>query len=462
LVRFFNVCYPVRTVILLCGEAVIICFSFLAASLIRFGADSTLKLNYEGGMYKIALASAVCLLCLYYYDLYDSFIFSNPREVLTRIVQVLGAACLIMAIVYYALPVVRLDAGLFIAGILLIGILLAGWRKLFVLLNRSSSLASRVVVLGGGPLAEALVPEIENRPEWGVRLVGYVGRPHATAVGKGFQRLGDVEELAAIVDGERVDQIVITMGERRGALPVEALLRLKSQGVVIRDGAEVYETLTGKVSLESLRLSWLLFSRGFRVSQTLLVYKRATSVIFSGVGLLLALPLMAIIAVAIRLDSKGPILFRQERVGLRGAIFKLNKFRSMVENADADGIYRPAQENDDRITRLGRWLRRTRLDELPQLWNVLRGDMYFVGPRPFVPNQEQECEEKIPFYSQRWSVRPGVTGWAQVNREYCVTLEDNAEKLAYDLFYIKNVSVGLDLLIVFKTMKTFLLGRGGR
>jgi sugar transferase (PEP-CTERM system associated) len=462
LVRFFNVCYPVRTVILLCGEAVIICFSFLTASLIRFGADSALKLNYEGGMYKIALASAVCLLCLYYYDLYDSFIFSNPREVLTRIVQVLGAACLIMAIVYYALPVVRLDAGLFIAGILLIGILLAGWRKLFVLLNRSSSLASRVVVLGGGPLAEALVPEIENRPEWGVRLVGYVGPQHPTAAGKGFNRLGDVEDLASIVDGERVDQIVITMGERRGALPVEALLRLKSQGVVIRDGAEVYETLTGKVSLESLRLSWLLFSRGFRVSQALLVYKRATSVIFSGVGLLLALPLMAIIAVAIRLDSEGPVLFRQERVGLRGAIFKLNKFRSMVENADADGIYRPAQENDDRITRVGRWLRRTRLDELPQLWNVLRGDMYFVGPRPFVPNQEQECEEKVPFYSQRWSVRPGVTGWAQVNREYCVTLEDNAEKLAYDLFYIKNMSVGLDLLIVFKTMKTFLLGRGGR
>jgi exopolysaccharide biosynthesis polyprenyl glycosylphosphotransferase len=271
-----------------------------------------------------------------------------------------------------------------------------------------------------------------------------------------------VEDLAAVVDGECVDQIVITMGERRGALPVEALLRLKSQGVVIRDGAEVYETLTGKVFLESLKLSWLLFSRGFRVSRAMLVYKRATSVIFSSVGLLLALPFMAVIALAIRLDSKGPILFRQERVGLRGVTFKLNKFRSMVDGADADGIYRPVQENDERITRVGRWLRRTRLDELPQLWNVLRGDMYFVGPRPFVPNQERECEEKIPFYIQRWSVRPGATGWAQVNREYCATVGDNVEKLAYDLFYIKNMSVGLDLLIMFKTMKILLLGRGGR
>jgi lipopolysaccharide/colanic/teichoic acid biosynthesis glycosyltransferase len=224
----------------------------------------------------------------------------------------------------------------------------------------------------------------------------------------------------------------------------------------------MYETLTGMVPLESLKLSWLLFSRGFRASRPMLLYKRATSIIFSLVGLLLALPLMAVIAVAIRLDSKGPVLFRQERLGLRGTIFKLNKFRSMVKDADADGVYRPAQENDLRFTRVGRWLRRARLDELPQLWNILRGDIYFVGPRPFVPNQEREYAEKIPFYGQRWSVRPGATGWAQVNREYCVTLEDNAEKLAYDLFYIKNMSLGLDLLIAFRTIKILLLGRGGR
>ena len=462
MVRFFNVYYPVRTLILLCGEALIICVSFMVAALIRFGPDSSLKLSYEGGIYKIALASAVCLLCLYYYDLYDSFIFSNPREVLTRIVQVLGAACLIMAIVYYLLPKVRLDTGLFIPGILLIGISLAAWRKLFVLLNRSSRLASRAVVLGVGPLAEALVPEMEHRPEWGVRLVGYVGRAESAIAGNGLRRLGGVADLEAVVGGERVDQIVIAMSERRGALPVELLLRLKSQGVLIRDGAEMYETLTGKVPLESLRLSWLLFSRGFRVSRAMLVYKRATSIIFSSVGLLLALPLMAVIAAAIRLDSKGPVLFRQQRLGLRSTIFTLNKFRSMVHGADADGIYRPVQENDNRITRVGRWLRRSRLDELPQLWNVLRGDMYFVGPRPFVPNQEREYAEKIPFYAQRWSVRPGATGWAQVNREYCATVEDNVEKLAYDLFYIKNMSVGLDLLIVFKTIKILLLGRGGR
>ena len=194
----------------------------------------------------------------------------------------------------------------------------------------------------------------------------------------------------------------------------------------------------------------------------MLLYKRATSIIISGVGLVLALPLMAVIAAAIRLDSKGPALFRQERVGQGGKIFSLTKFRSMVEGADPDGVYRPAQKHDPRITRVGYWLRRTRLDELPQLWNVLRGDMYFVGPRPFVPNQERENVEKIRFYRQRWTVRPGATGWAQVNREYCATLEDNAEKLAYDLFYIKNMSFSMDAYIIFHTVKTMVLSRGAQ
>ena len=462
MIRVFNVHYPARTLILLGGEVTIICVSFVVAALIRFGADTTLILNYEGGVYKIGLVAAVCLLCLYYYDLYDSFIFSNSREVATRIVQVLGAACLIMAALYYALPGVRLEAGLFILGVVLIGILLAAWRELFVVLSRSPRLASRVILLGTGSLATALVPEMEKRLEWGVRLVGYVGQEDPALGQNGLRRLGELEDLEAVTERERPDQIVIAMGERRGRLPVELLLRLKSQGFMVRDGAEVYETLTGKVPLGSLRLSRLLFSGGSRASRPLLLYKRAISILLSVVGLVMGLPLMAIAALAIRLDSKGPILFRQERVGQGGKVFRLTKFRSMVENADADGVYRPAQENDARVTRVGRWLRRTRLDELPQLWNVLRGDMYFVGPRPFVPNQEREYAEKIPFYAQRWAVRPGATGWAQVNRDYCVTVEDNAEKLAYDLFYIKNMSVGLDLLIVFKTIKILLLGRGGR
>jgi exopolysaccharide biosynthesis polyprenyl glycosylphosphotransferase len=310
----------------------------------------------------------------------------------------------------------------------------------------------------------SLSKEIEQRPEWGVRLAGYVGElPQPPASLNGLVRLGGLDELIALVERERASQVIVAMGERRGRLPVDALLKLKTRGVFVQDGADVYESLTGKVPLDSLRLSWLIFSsRGFPVSHIVLLYKRFTSILLSALGLLLASPLMAIIAVALRLDSKGPIIFRQKRVGQDGKLFDLYKFRTMHHNADPTGEYRPVQENDVRVTRVGRWLRRTRLDEVPQLYNILRGDMYFIGPRPFVPNQEQENAEKIPFYSQRWAVKPGATGWAQINHGYCATVEDNTEKLAYDLFYIKNMSIGLDLLIAFRTIKVLLLGRGSR
>jgi exopolysaccharide biosynthesis polyprenyl glycosylphosphotransferase len=252
------------------------------------------------------------------------------------------------------------------------------------------------------------------------------------------------------------------MAERRGKLPIESLLKLKLKGVHVQDGPEFYETVTGKLSLDSLRLSWLLFSPGFRISRLLSIYKRCISILLALLGIIVAFPFMVLIAICIRLESKGPIIFRQLRVGKNGKTFTLYKFRSMKEGADKEGHHLPAQESDARVTRVGAYLRRLRLDELPQLFNILLGDMYFVGPRPFVPNQEKELAEQIPFYTQRWAVRPGATGWAQINRGYCATIEDNCEKLALDLFYIKNMSIGLDLLILFKTAKILLLGRGGR
>jgi lipopolysaccharide/colanic/teichoic acid biosynthesis glycosyltransferase len=252
------------------------------------------------------------------------------------------------------------------------------------------------------------------------------------------------------------------MEDRRRALPVETLLRMKTRGILVQDGSDVYEAVTGKVPLDSLRLSWLLFSPGFRVSQSMLLYKRVASLVISTLGLVVTLPLMGLIALAIRLDSEGPVIFRQKRIGQDGKAFTLYKFRSMRTGTDPDEQIVPAQENDERFSRVGRWLRRNRLDELPQLYNILRGDMCLVGPRPFVPEQEEECVHQIPFYSQRWSVKPGATGWAQVHNGYCATLDDNREKLAYDLFYIKNLSLGLDVLILFETIKILVLGRGAR
>ncbi len=463
MVRLFNVYYPTRVLVLLGGETLLVCTSFLLAAFIRFGKDSILRLHYEGGYSQVALAAGICLLCLYYFDLYDTLIISNAREVLTRLIQVLGATCLIMAPLGYILPAARVEIGFFLLGIVLAGLTMAGWRKLFLVVNASSRLARRAVILGTGPQVHSLSQEIEKRREWGVRLVGYIGKsPASPAAMNGLPRLGDMEELASVVERENVAQVIIAMGERRGRLPVDLLLRLKTRGVLVQDGSEVYESLTGKIPLDSLRLSWLLFSPNFPISRPMLVYKRLTSIILSTLGLIVTLPLMAIIAVALRLDSRGPIIFRQKRVGQDGKLFDLYKFRSMHESADPVAQSAPARENDDRFTRVGRWIRRTRLDELPQLYNILRGDMYFIGPRPFVPKQEEDLAEKIPFYRQRWAVKPGATGWAQVNYGYCETVEDNAEKLAYDLFYIRNMSMGLDLLIAFRTVKVLLLGRGSR
>jgi lipopolysaccharide/colanic/teichoic acid biosynthesis glycosyltransferase len=227
-------------------------------------------------------------------------------------------------------------------------------------------------------------------------------------------------------------------------------------------GLDVYNGLGRTVDWDAGHPSGPLASLPFPKAWPLLLWKRAISVLVSVLGLVLASPLMAIIALAIKLDDGGPVLFRQKRVGKDGRLFTLNKFRTLKRGADPDGRFRPVQENDSRITRMGRWLRRTHLDELPQFANVLHGDMDLVGPRPFVVDQEEECAANIPFYEWRWRVKPGATGWAQVNRGYCATLQDNAEKLAYDLFYIKNMSVGFDLAIILRTLKILLLRHVGR
>ncbi len=299
--------------------------------------------------------------------------------------------------------------------------------------------------------------EVTNRSELGVKIVGFVGQ--ATPPVPGIPLLnGDIDEMVA---REGVRRLVVTMGDRRGKLQVEDLLKLKARGMQIQDGPDYYETVTGKIPLDSVRLSWLLFSPGFHVRTALQLYKRLFSLVLGVLGIVVTSPIMLLAAIAIRLDSPGPAIFRQKRVGEHGRLFDIYKFRSMYNGSDKEHL-KPAERGDARVTRVGAWLRPTRIDELPQLFNILKGDMAFVGPRPFVPEQEMEYAEKIPFYKERWLVKPGATGWAQINRGYNVTLEDNRDKLAYDLFYIKNVSIGLDLYIMFATIKILLLGRGGR
>ena len=464
MIRLLHAYFPARTLFLGISEACLIGLAFVAATIARLGMnDATLMLNYEQGFAKIFVVAAAFIMCMYYFDLYDSSIIRNHREVLTRVIQTLGTVCILLAVLYYFYPPLELGRGIFLVGFIFVALLLFLWRRLFLKFNALPQFAERTLILGESTLASSIKSELDSRTELGIRVVGHLqGIENGDAKTPLTWDKEHLDEFLLSVESYQPDRIIVAMGERRGKLPVEALLQLKSRGVRIQDGADVYEVVTGKIPIESLRLSWLLFSPGFRVSGALLIYERIFSLTLCIVGLILSLPLMALSAIAIGLDSAGPIIFRQKRVGQNGKIFTLYKFRTMVDGADQDDNHRPAEASDKRFTRVGKLLRRTRMDELPQLFNIFRGDMHFVGPRPFVPNQEQECLEQIPYYRQRWVVKPGATGWAQINRGYCATIEDNKEKLAYDLFYIKNISVGLDLLILFRTMKILLLGRGGR
>ncbi len=464
MIRIFHAYFPPRTLVLGVTEAFAVMLAFVVATILWFGViDADLILVYERGFLKILLVSGIFTVCMYYFDLYDRFVLSSRREVLTRFIQVLGTVSVIQALLYYAYPPLRLGRGIFLIGILLGALLVLAGRQLFLVLNSWPRFAERAVILGNGPLAQQLISELQRRSELGITVVRWISEDRSsTSAADVSCRESGLVELSQLAESQRIRRVIVTMGDRRGKMPVELLLQLRARGVEIQDGAELYERVTGKAPLESLRLSWLLFSPSFYSLRPLLLYKRLFSIVFSAVGLLVSWPVMLLIALAIRLDSSGRVIFRQKRVGMNGKIFTLYKFRSMYEDVDRNGDLRPVQERDDRVTRVGRWLRRTRLDELPQLYNILRGDMYFVGPRPFVLEQEEELAQQIPFYRQRWTVKPGATGWAQIHRGYCATVEDNAEKLAYDMFYIKNMSIGLDLLILFQTIKILLLGRGGR
>jgi len=460
MIRLFNAYFPARTLLLTVTETVLVIFGFVLAVVLWAGTtlDANIYLLYENGIGRIGLVAAVFLILMYYFDLYNSFILTNRREVLTRLVGVLGCTFVALAVLYYTFPEIRLGGDVLWVGVLFMAVAIPLWRSFFFVLNRSTRFAERAIVYGDGPLAEPLIREINRRTELGIRVAGFVGGPCPVAGIPSF----DNEELTDFVKREGVRKVVVTMGDRRGRLKVEELLKLKASGVQIHDGPEYYESVTGKIPLESLRLSWLLFSPGFHVAAGLRLYKRLFSLLLGSLAIIITSPLMLIAAIAIRLDSKGPVIFKQKRVGEHGELFTVFKFRSMFEGSDKLHLKPAEEDGDPRITRVGYWLRRSRIDELPQLFNIIKGDMAFVGPRPFVPEQEEECAAAIPFYRERWLVKPGATGWAQINRGYCATLEDNQDKLAYDLFYIKNVSMGLDLYILFATLKILLLGRGGR
>ena len=303
---------------------------------------------------KITVACLVCMVCMYYYDLYESQVLADLREVITRLIQVLGTACLILAFLYYAYPSVQLKKGILFLGFAVIGLFLSAWRKIFQTLNGLSHLTQRTLLLGHGPLSSSLVEELKRRPEFGMQVVGFLdGAPSSVQDGVAADRLNEFARAMEVIERERATKVIITMEERRGRLPLDLLLQLKVHGIKVEDGADVYEKVTGKAPLNFQRLSGLVFSPGFQISRTMQWSKRLSSIVISSCGILFTLPLMGLIALAIRLDSPGGAIFRQKRIGQGGKPFLLYKFRSMRIDADADGVPRPAQENDPRLNQGG-------------------------------------------------------------------------------------------------------------
>ncbi|HVY45114.1 MAG TPA: TIGR03013 family XrtA/PEP-CTERM system glycosyltransferase, partial [Minicystis sp.] len=395
---------------------------------------------------------------LYFHGLY------GPRPVpagvrFVTFVRALALAALVVVLASWWLPAPHAAPAASLAALGAAALVLPAWRTAFDALSNADAMRRPALVLGTGRLARACTDLITGEHDTGLRLVGAVIRRGDTSSGAFV--VGHYEDIARVVAQHDVRHIVVASQDRRGALPMETLLELKFRGVEIEEGVAFYERVTGKLFVRELKPSQLIFSDGFRVRPSTLAAKRAFDVACAVVGLVLAAPLMLLTAIAIRLDSSGPVLYSQLRAGAFGEPFLVHKFRSMRVDAEANGA-QWAAEDDPRVTRVGRFIRKTRIDELPQLWNVLVGEMSMVGPRPERPVFIAELEKQIPFFRQRLCVKPGVTGHAQVRCKYGASTEDALEKLQYDLYYIKSFSLWFDLSILLDTVKVVLLRIGAR
>lgn len=453
-----------RRIALVFVEHAVIVLSVVVAAVLRFGVPDQPLAEFAQWAGRAMVVAAVLQISLYYCDLYDLRTLSDRRDLLIGLMRALGAASVMLAILYYWLPNLIIGRGVFALATVFIITLVAGWRIAFEWLSLRGEPAERLLIAGTGSAAVTLARELfERRSELGVEIVGFVDSDPAM-VGRSLVNpgvIGTIGDIPSIVRSRRVDRVVVSLADARGKLNMDELLAMKlKQGVRFDHLASLYEEYTGKIAVENLRPSWMIFSEGFSKSASSEAIKRVCDIVLATIGVVLAAPAMLLVAVALRLSSPGPVLYSQTRVGKGGQHFTIYKFRSMRVDAESVSGAVWSTKNDPRVTRVGRFLRRTRLDELPQLWNVLRGDMSFVGPRPERPEFIEELCRQVPYYGQRHVVRPGLTGWAQVRHRYGSTVDDAQEKLQYDLFYIKHMSFAFDAYIVLETIKTVLM-RGG-
>ncbi len=463
MMRLFRVVVPTSIFVLLLSEAVLLTFCYVVATYWQVEVDANVLLWYDGCFARILIVVLTILSGLHFLDLYSDVRASSKVSLVLEIGQAIGFAFLVQALIAYLHNDWMLPHWIMIWGSVFAGICLSAWRIVYEMVFLRAFGAQRVLFLGLSPLVQEIARYLTAHPEAGYVNLGYLDdAAEAGTLAHGAKVLGPVESLAEFAAGIRPDRIIVGMTERRARMPLQTLLELRFAGVMIEDAAFAYESACGRVSTKDLRPAQLIFSSELGPTRRGVLLQSIYSPVLALLGILVTLPLVLIAVLAVRLTSRGPVLYRQVRVGKNGVPFTLYKLRSMYADAEEKTGAVWARRDDPRVTPVGRWLRGLRIDEIPQLWNVLRGEMSLVGPRPERPEFVRSLAEKIPFYRQRLCVRPGITGWAQVNHKYGDTVEDTIVKLEYDLYYIKHISVSLDAYIVFQTLKTMLRSRGAQ
>lgn len=407
------------------------------------------------------LFALVVLLTTYLVELYSMERHFNRKSMLQRILVSLSLSLALLLTLYQLFPQLGLDRWHVTMTLLVFGGCQFVWHERYPLFLHARGVAKNILILGVGPLAMQIGRSLESSTHSYI-LAGYIQSPGEQPMVPDQKILADSDHLFETAYNNHIEKIVISMAERRGVLPVAELLQCRFNGIEVVDAMSFHEETTGKLLVDYTHPGWFIYSNGFRITAFKRITKRMFDVFAAVVGLALVLPLFPLIALAVKLDSKGPVFFRQARTGENEREFMVYKFRSMCQDAERGTGAVWAQANDARITRVGHWLRKTRLDELPQLLNVFKGDMALVGPRPERPEFVRQLKEKVPYYAKRHLIKPGVTGWAQVRFPYGASVEDSLEKLKFDLYYMKHFTPAMDLLIILETVKVVLFGRGGR
>jgi sugar transferase (PEP-CTERM system associated) len=445
-------------------EGGIILLSVLASFVILHSTGRIWLLTFEEAVVRGIVIAFFCQTCLYLLDLYDLRVSQTWGEIFFSLMFAIGFVCIGIGIITYAVPGFGVDARMYYLTLFLVTIFLLFWRISFYYYLDRLAPSQNILVVGAGEVAGMVGKEIRDWEKLGFKLAGFISPTSGNGAGveEIGEVLGDYGKIKEIVSKNGISKIVVAVEQRRGEYPVEEMLALRVTGCQVLEWHGFFEKLSGRIPTEHLAPSFFIFNPGFRKSKFILVTRRILSTMIGAALLLLLSPLLLVVAIAIKIDSPGPIIYSQTRVGYKGKLFRIYKFRSMHENAEESGIPKWAEKDDPRITRVGKFLRISRIDELPQLFNVLRGDLNLVGPRPERPEFVEKLKNLIPYYALRHTVNPGLTGWAQIMFSYGGTIEESKEKLQYDLFYIKNMSVKLDLFIIFSTIKIVLLGRGAR